>query len=369
MRRAFIIVAAGLAALLATATHTVAQLTHVTTVGLGAASHDIKVVGGFAYVSTNTGLSILSLANPAAPVVTDSVAVGAKCEGVDVRTLGTATYAFLACQTAGVFVVDVTNPSDARLVGSKRLAGNIWDVASKGHYVYATSFNGELFVLDVTDPRAPRQVAVRGLIAWHSARQDATLTAKMRTAPTSGGAKSTSVAVVGDILLTNDWNYGRLYAFDITNPANPVFAGTHYVPFVLGVDGDVAKQVAYIVVGYGRFSGVYTLPMELLDPFAPTRYNTCSTCAFLKSNGNIDMGGLGLSPGGDHLFYLGGYSSEFHVVDVSVPAALHDLASTTLGPHGLKLAETMGAASAGDFIYATAGNQGVRVYAFPGASD
>lgn len=271
MRRALILATIGFALLLATAVQSAAQLNHLTTVPLGSAGHDIKVVGGLAYVSTDHGLSILSLANPAAPVVTDTVAVGSRCQGLDVRTLATATYAFLACQTAGVFVIDVTNPADARLVGSRRLAGNIWDVAGKGNFVYATSFGGELYVLDVTDPRAPRQVAVRGLIAWHSASQDRSLSAKMRAAPKASAAKSTSVAVVGDILLTNDWNYGRLYAFDISNPANPVFAGTHYVPFVLGVAGDVEKQMAYMVVGYGRFSGVHTLPMALLDPFAPTR--------------------------------------------------------------------------------------------------
>lgn len=54
---------------------------------------------------------------------------------------------------------------------------------------------------------------------------------------------------------------------------------------------------------------------------------------------------------------------------MSVPATLHDVAFTNQGAHGLNPAETMGAASAGDFIYATVGDQGVRVYAFPGASE
>ena len=40
-------------------------------------------------------------------------------------------------------------------------------------------------------------------------------------------AKATSVYVTGNWLFTNDWNYGRLYAYDVTNPANPIFAGTY----------------------------------------------------------------------------------------------------------------------------------------------
>jgi hypothetical protein len=288
-----------------------------------------------------------------------------RCQGVDTR----ATLVFLACDTTGVFVIDVTNPAAPRIIGSKRLAGAITDVAVKGTTLYATSFNGELFVLDVIDPRVPRLVTQRGLLAWHSARQDPTMAAKMRAAPKAGGARATSVAVVGDLVLTNDWNYGRLYAFDISTPTNPVFAGTHYVPFVLGVGGDEASGMVYVMSGYGRFSGLYTLPIALLDPFAPTRYDTCADCRFLKSRANIDMGGLGVSPGGGHVFYLGGFSSEFHVVDTSVPSAPVDVAFVNQGSHGLGLADIMGAASAGDFIYATAGAQGVRVYSFPGASD
>ncbi len=336
----------------------------VTTVSLGSAAHDMKVVGNFAYVATDTGMSVLDVSNPAAPVVVGTFSTGtsSECQGIDVGA-----HAYLACQSAGVYVIDISNPAAPTLVGNLRLPGLIWDVAVKGNVLYAVSFGGELYVISIVDPSRPTRVAVRGLIAWHAASQDVKLTAKMRTHPVAGAAKATSVVVAGNLLLTNDWNYGRLYAFDVTVPTNPIFRGTHYVPFVLGVEVDLARDVVYMLAAYGRFSGIYTLPISLLNPMLPTRYTTCSACLFLWSRANIDQGGMALSTGRAHLFYAGG-TGQFHVLDVDPPGTLVEEAFANLGPAGLGLAETMGAASVGDHVYVTAGIQGVRVFGLAGAS-
>jgi hypothetical protein len=337
-------------------------LPHITTVPLGSAAHDMKVVGSFAYVATDDGMTVLDVSNPLAPVVKGSFATSAPCQGIDV-----AAHAYLACQTAGLFVVNISNPSSPTLVGSLRLPGSTWDVAANGTTLYASSMNGELYVVSIANPSKPVRVAVRGLIAWHAASQDATLTAKLRAHVTSGGAKASSVAVSGNLLVTNDWNYGRLYAYDITVPTNPIFRGTHYVPFVLGVDLDPSRDVIYMLSAYGKTSGIYTLPISLLNPLVPTRYTTCAACKFLKSRGNVDQGGLANSPGGAHVFYVSG-RGEFHVLDVDPPGTLIEEAYEDIGATGLALAEIMGAASVGDHVYVTAGDQGVRVYALPGAS-
>ncbi len=76
---------------------------------------------------------------------------------------------------------------------------------------------------------------------------------------------------------------------------------------------------------------------------------------------------MGLSPGGDHLFYGGGGRREFHVVDVVEPDLLHDVGFADTGDHGLGLAEIMGFASHGDYVYVAAGTGGLQVYSFPGA--
>jgi hypothetical protein len=340
-------------------------LARVGTLPLGSPAHDIAIAGNYAYVAVDTGLVILNVANPGSPVKVGAVATGASVtQGVVVK----GDYAYLASREAGVHVVDVSNRAAPRIVGAKRFPTPVWDVAVKDSYVYAVTFGGEMYVLDVVQPTNPRQVKVIGLLAWSSPKHDAAQIKKLNAHVTSGSAKATGVSVVGDMLFATDWNYGRLYHYNVSNPGNPVFQGTHYVPFVLRAEADPEQGVVYMLAAYGRFSGIYTLPISLLSPTRGTHYTTCSQCRFLKSKGNIDQGGLGLSPGGQHLFYGGG-KGEFHVVDVSEPDLLHDLAFADTGPHGLSLAEIIGFASHGDYIYVGAGVGGLQVYSFSGASE
>ena len=338
-------------------------LPHLTTLPLGSMAHDIKVAGSFAYVATESGLTIVDVSNPAAPVVRGSFATPSGCQGIDVGV-----HVYLACELMGLFIVDVADPDAPTLVGTLRPSGSdLRDVAVNGTVVYAASYNGELFVISIANPATPVRVAVRGLIAWHAASQDLKLDAKLRAHVTTGSAKSTSVAIAGNLLVTGDWNYGRMYAYDISVPANPVFKGTHYVPFVLGVELDPSRDVIYMLGAYGKFSGIYTLPISLLNPMVPTRYNTCVPCKFIRSRANVDMGGVALSTGRARLFYGSGYG-EFHVFDVDPSGTLVEESFNDLGPTGLGLADTLGAATIGDFVYVTAGTQGIRVYSLPGAS-
>jgi hypothetical protein len=59
-------------------------LTEVATVPLATAAHDMKVVGTFAYVATESGMTVLDVSNPAAPVVHGTFATSQPCQGIDV---------------------------------------------------------------------------------------------------------------------------------------------------------------------------------------------------------------------------------------------------------------------------------------------
>jgi hypothetical protein len=286
------------------------------------------------------------------------------------------SYAYLAGQLSGVHVVDVSDPDAPAIVATKRVAGSVWDVAVKETYVYAVTFHGELYVLDVSVPTAPRQIKVLGLLAWSNPKHDAIQLAKLRAHVPNGSAKGTSASVTDDILLATDWNYGRMYYYRLDGPlgpASPVFSGAHYVPFILRAEADPTRDVVYMLAAYARFSGIHTVPLSALGPNHSTHYLSCAECRFLKSLGNIDWGGMGLSPTGDYLFYGGGRAREFHVVGVSdgapdAPVELEDLGAADTGPVGLNLAEIMGFASRGDHVFVAAGAQGLQVYSFPGVS-
>lgn len=136
----------------------------------------------------------------------------------------------------------------------------------------------------------------------------------------------------------------------------------------------IVDDLAYVAVDTGLVildratPGSPIVLGSLLAPAHATHYNKCPECKFLKSKGHIDQGGLGLSPGGDHLFYGGGHR-EFHVVDVVDPDVLHDVAFADTGDHGLGLAEIMGFASHRDHIYVAAGTGGLQVYSVPDAAE
>jgi hypothetical protein len=245
----------------------------------------------------------------------------------------------------------------------------VWDVAAKGTFVYAVTTGGYLYVLDVAVPASPRQVRVIGLVAWSNPKHDAAQLKKLNAHVTRGNAKAMGVFAVDDMLFTCDWGYGRAYYYDIIDPSRPVFRGTHHAPFILRVEADPTKDVLYMLGAFAKqFSGIHTVPISQLTPTRSTDYRTCPACRFLKANAHLDQGGMGLSPGGNHLFYGGGLQ-EFHVVDVADPALLHDVAFADTGPHGLGLGEVMGFASLGDHIYVAAGLGGLLIYSFPGAAE
>jgi hypothetical protein len=356
-------------------------------VSLGSRAHDIvlDLDGGLAYVAVDRGLVILGLANPAAPMEVGSVETGAPAITQGVAVSG--NYAYLASREAGVHVVNVSNPKAPSLLGSKRFSTPVWDVAVKGHptndmiaYVYAVTFGGEMYVLEhhASQPANLKQVKVIGLVAWRNPKQDALAFKKLNAHVTGGSAKATNLFIterrrpdgsVQDLLFTTDWNYGHAYCYDISNPANPTFMGAHGVPFVLQVEADPDKDTVYMLVAGSKLSGIHTVPLSHFSSAKATYYLTCPECRFIKSKGNIDMGGMALSTGGNRLFYGGGFQRELHVVNVEDPDEMRALAFADVGNHGLGLAEIMGFASHGNLLYVAAGAQGFQVYSFPGADN
>ncbi len=339
-------------------------LTHVTTVPLGTKAHDIVLQGDFAYVVTDLGLTIVDVSNPAAPVVRGSVSTG-KTQGVDVK----GSYAYVASQTKDLRIIDISDPDAPSIIGFKSLPGQTWDVAVKDNIAYAASYGGELYLIDVSNPTAPILVRSIGLIKWSNSGADATNLAKLNNYVTFGNALTTGVSVTGNTLVTVDWGYGRLYYYDVTNAANPVFKGTHYAPFLLKAEADPVNDVVYMLGAYAKFSGLFTVPISAMGSTYSTRYDQCLSCDFLPANHVIGQGGLAMSGNGEYVMYVGGGKAQLHLVDVSDPADLQEIASVSIGEPQVGLAETIGLTSRDDYIYVAGGVTGVQVYLFPGLSN
>jgi hypothetical protein len=340
-------------------------LSHVTTVPLGAAAHDIALREDLAYVATDTGLTILDLSNPASPTVRSSIASNfGRNQGVAVK----GQYAYLASRYSRFEVVDVSDPDAPRIVASRKVGGQPWGVAIKDDIAYVVSFTGTLNLFDISNPLAPRKIRTIGLIKWVAAESDAIFLPKLNNLDTGGSALVTGVSVTGNALVAVDWGLGRLYYYDVTDAANPRFRGTHYAPFLLKAEADPDRDVVYMLSAYGRFSGLYSVPISAMSPTHSTRYDQCSSCSFLRFD-QTTQGGLAVSTGGRYVLSVGGGKGQFNVVDASDPASLKIVASAWAGKPQTRAAESLGVANRGNYIYLAVGAIGVQVYLFPGLSD
>src|SRR5207253_825205 len=67
-------------------------------------------------------------------------------------------YAYLADYSAGLRVVDVSDPANPQSVGTSATGGRPVGVAVLGHYAYLADMDFGLQVIDVSNPASPQRV-------------------------------------------------------------------------------------------------------------------------------------------------------------------------------------------------------------------
>lgn len=153
-------------------------------------AHDIKLRNRRAYaVSANFGLEILDLTEREHP---------ARLGGLDQRAIRIElvdSLAFLAADTQGLRIVDVSNPESPKLVGVGPATGRAIDVAVGGNYAFVAEAQQGVSVWDIRNPAAPNRLAgIRG--------------------------NASCVALSGDALFVTG-PVGVHLAFDVREPAQP----------------------------------------------------------------------------------------------------------------------------------------------------
>lgn len=115
---------------------------------------DVGVHGSHAYVVSGTdGLHVISIENPAAPLIVGSLDTPGSARELAV----VAPYAFIADGQEGVHVVDIRSASTPAFVATYRTFGSAYALAyAAGRLYVGTQFGFE--VLDVRDPRLPRRL-------------------------------------------------------------------------------------------------------------------------------------------------------------------------------------------------------------------
>ena len=156
-------------------------------------------------------------------------------------------YVYLACGSAGVKVVDVTDPLHPSIVGTRDTDGSATNVATDDSRICVADGVGGLSVLDASNPAAPTMLG---------------------QSFTSGTTKG--VAVQGGYAYLAEGAAG-LRIVSLANPANPVQAGVCDTP---GDADGVALSGNYAYVADG---GATIQVINISNPASPTIVGSMST--------------------------------------------------------------------------------------------
>jgi hypothetical protein len=199
---------------------------------------DLALSGSLVYLAEFTGLSVVSVADPSAPLLAGHLALSPIARAV-LPTGDQLCVGLGYAETGGLQVVDVSNPTVPVPRGFLDLGSSVWGLARTGDLVLAGSGwdeSGSLQVIDIADPDQPvlvgslpidgivRDVAVAGGHAFLAAGQAGLVVADISdpAAPELVGQLSLPgtarrVSITGSFLFLAS-EEGGTHILDVTDP-------------------------------------------------------------------------------------------------------------------------------------------------------
>ncbi|MBX4190315.1 hypothetical protein KW791_03425, partial [Candidatus Parcubacteria bacterium] len=222
-------------------------------------------------------------------------------------------YAYLADDTGGIKIFDISNPASPSLKGSYNTVAN--DIQVAGRYAYVAGGGAVTTILDVSNPSFP------------------TLVETLTTSSASG------LYVSGKYLYLADGSSGGLRIIDISNPFVPTVVGTYNTP---GSAGKVYVVGKYAYVSEGG-DGIAII--DISNPSKP----------FMVSGGSaLGTNTFDVYVSGRYAYTADG-GSGLRIIDVSNPL-LPSLISTFDTP-GIAQAITV----SGKYAYVADDTSGVKI--------
>jgi hypothetical protein len=301
---------------------------------------NVTISGSYAYVVSSgsfnyaAGLYVVDISTPSDPQIIGWVDTGGTANGVTVS----GSYAYLADGENGLQVIDISTPSNPYVIGSVGLDGYAMSVAVSGSYAYVSADG--LQVIDISTPSNPQVIG---------------------SVDTGGAANSVAVlgdyAYVAEYYSTNDQT-DNLYVIDISTPSNPkilswvdapddfwdftisgsylyvVGQGLHVIdistppnPESIGLvttpdtanDVDVSGNYAYVANGEENGTGLFPglLVIDINTPSNPQAIGSFDT----------QYGAHGITVSGSYAYvacsdtYPYGNNGSLVVIDVSTPSS------------------------------------------------
>src|SRR3989344_5676070 len=245
----------------------------------------VYVSGRYAYVAddsatTTAGLNIIDVSNPSTPVLVGRYnTAGNRVYSVYVS----GKYAYIANVDSGLLILDISNPSSPVSVGSYNTSGASSGIYVSGKYAYVADSDSGLQIINVSDPTSPTLVG---------------------TYDTPGGnSGANSVVVSGKYAYVADDSSGY-EIIDISNPSSPTLVAAHDVTDEGaggGVD-DIFVSGKYIYLADDA-SGLRITGIKGIDTHAINAGNVYASEIFVTEN--MDIGndlyarnGIVSGPGG-----------------------------------------------------------------------
>jgi hypothetical protein len=306
----------------------------------------VAVAWPYAYVVNGSyELRILDIANPPTLREVDRYAM----PGDVLNFAMTTDYAYIV-GADGLYITDVTSPSNALLVRHFALPG-LSDVVVTENYAYL--IGDGLRALDITDPAHAVQVAsypqggtrialagnllyVGEGIFFHTFDisnpvAPAKLASEAVTSFDSDAPINDIVAVEGHAYVLTE---RYLYTYDVSNPAAPVNVGSYGNPY----NKSLAASGPYLYIAYDDtnvYDGSEGSGLLVLNASQPSRIRLAGRYHRSESGGGADVA---VADGFAYLTTIAGV----HVLDVSQPASPALMALHPLQPSGRRIAFTDG---------------------------
>jgi hypothetical protein len=254
----------------------------------------MELVGNHLYIAgRHSGLHLVDVSRPAAPLYTGTVARGRRIMAIAVQ----GERACVVDDQGGLVMLGVSNPGSPIAISARTIlpAGSA-DFAIAGGYAYITGGEaGGLQVVDLSDPMALTVVGRYG---------GPGLAAQVFTAD-------------GHVYVAN--REGAFWIVDVSDPAKPSVAGSYAPPFEGDTHGPgIAVADGYAYVGLGDTVRV----LDVSDPATPAEIGVASVTVSAIH---------GLAVHGDHLYVAGEVTGSrcrpdggFRVLDVSDPAGVRE---------------------------------------------
>jgi hypothetical protein len=205
-------------------------------------TRSLAVSGNHAFLGlgdSSSRIEVVDLSDPTNPRLADIVH---RTSSFNFELVASGNHLLATDGTKGLFIYDIGNPSDPRLVGNYEHAnsGFFWRVTATGSHAYALTENAGLLVLDLADPTQPKlsgsvtnPIAVWGFM---------------------------SLAVSGSLVYGTASGSG-VQVFDVSDPTNPRYAGGNSAV----VANDLAISGNHLFVA-GDTQGLQVFDLALSNP-------------------------------------------------------------------------------------------------------